>query len=63
MPVPRCSNPRSPPSSTPPLSGLGWFIESLNRDGGGDGRMLCLTQRWIRCDVIRVVFESTLGTG
>ena len=42
-------------------SGLGWFIESLNRDEG-DGRLLCLTQRWIRSDVIRVIFESNLST-
>ncbi|WP_051341753.1 GntR family transcriptional regulator [Pseudonocardia spinosispora] len=42
-------------------SGLGWFIESLNRDAG-TARPLCLTQRWIRSDVIRVVFETQLAS-
>lgn len=41
-------------------SSLGWYVESLNHDQN-DGRLLCLTQRWIRADMIRVVFESTLA--
>lgn len=43
--------------------GLGdptWMVESVNRDARS-GRMLCFTQRWIRADAIRVVFE--LGPG
>ncbi len=43
-------------------SGLAWFVESLNIDTRDD-RPLCLTQRWIRSDVVRVVFKSTLGAG
>jgi DNA-binding GntR family transcriptional regulator len=41
-------------------SSLAWFVESLNINTD-DNQPLCLTQRWIRSDVIRVVFESTLG--
>ncbi len=41
-------------------SGLGWYVESLNRDTDSD-RPVGLTQRWIRSDVVRVVFESALG--
>jgi DNA-binding GntR family transcriptional regulator len=33
-----------------------WLVESVNRDAR-TGRMLCFTQRWIRADAIRVVFE------
>lgn len=33
-----------------------WLVESLNRDAA-TGRLLCFTQRWIRADAIRVVFE------
>lgn len=40
---------------------LGWYIESLTVDGDG-GRPLCLSQRWIRADAMRVVFESDHGT-
>jgi DNA-binding GntR family transcriptional regulator len=41
-------------------SGPAWFVESLNTEPRDD-RPLCLTQRWIRADVIRVVFESALA--
>ncbi|HZZ47375.1 MAG TPA: GntR family transcriptional regulator [Pseudonocardia sp.] len=41
--------------------GLGWFIESLNRDQNSP-RLLCFTQRWIRADLIRVIFESHLSS-
>ncbi|MFF2272947.1 GntR family transcriptional regulator [Agromyces sp. NPDC058136] len=33
-----------------------WLVESVNRDAA-TGRLLCFTQRWIRADAIRVVFE------
>jgi DNA-binding GntR family transcriptional regulator len=36
---------------------LGWYIESLTADERV-GRALCLSQRWIRADAMRVVFES-----
>jgi DNA-binding GntR family transcriptional regulator len=39
-----------------------WFVESLNRDGA-EGPPVCLTQRWIRADAIRVVFEAGPPSG
>ncbi|MFF2496387.1 GntR family transcriptional regulator [Agromyces sp. NPDC058064] len=33
-----------------------WLVESVNRDAASR-RLLCFTQRWIRADAIRVVFE------
>lgn len=36
---------------------LGWFIESLTSDRD-DERPLCLSERWIRADAIRVLFEA-----
>jgi len=34
-----------------------WLVENLNRDAD-DGRLLVLTERWIRFDAIRVVLET-----
>lgn len=34
-----------------------WYIESMNRDGA-DGPPVSLTQRWVRADAMRVVFET-----
>ncbi|GAA1828769.1 GntR family transcriptional regulator [Agromyces salentinus] len=33
-----------------------WLVESVNRDARS-GRLLCFTQRWIRSDAMRVLFE------
>lgn len=34
-----------------------WYVESMNRDGA-EGGPICLTQRWVRADALRVVFEA-----
>ncbi|MEZ0364470.1 GntR family transcriptional regulator [Mycobacterium sp. pUA109] len=42
-----------------PEASLGWYIESLNVDAD-DHRPVSLSQRWIRADILRVIFQVAM---